>query len=70
MRIISQNGYNFPYEHIVMILDGKTIIARPISDMSGRFWTLGTYKSEERAEDVFRAIYKVFPMELIEMPDE
>ena len=70
MRIISQNGYNFPYEHIVVILDGKTIIARPISDMSGRFWTLGTYESEERAKYVFRAIYKVYPSEFIEMPDE
>lgn len=70
MRIISQNGYNFPYEHIVMILDGKTIIARPISDMSGRFWPLGTYKSEERAEDIFKSIYKALPRQFIEMPDE
>lgn len=70
MRIISQNGYNFPYENIVMILDGKTIIARPISNMSGRFWTLGTYESEERALDVFNAIYNLYPTKFFKMPDE
>lgn len=70
MRIISQNGYNFPYEHIAVILDGKTIIARPISDMGGRFWPLGTYESEERALDVFNAIYNLYPTKFFKMPDE
>ena len=70
MRIISQNGYDFPYEQIVVILDGKTIVARPISDMGGRFWPLGTYGSEERAEDVFNAIYMIRYRDYVRMPDE
>ena len=70
MRIISQNRHNFPYEQIVVILDGKTIVARPISDMGGRFWPLGTYGSEERAFDVFNAIYNLYPTKFFKMPDE
>lgn len=56
MRIISQNGMDFPYEHIVVILDGCAVICRPISNMGGRYYHLGTYTSEERAEEVFRDI--------------
>lgn len=56
MRIISQNGMDFPYEHIVVIVDGCNVICRPISDMAGRYYHLGTYTSEERAEEVFRDI--------------
>src|SRR5699024_3899010 len=50
MRIISQNGMDFPYEHVVVILDGCAVICRPVSDMSGRYYTLGTYKTENRAK--------------------
>lgn len=56
MRIISQNGMDFPYEHIVVILDGKNVICRPISNMGGRYYPIGKYASEERAEEVFQDI--------------
>lgn len=58
MRIISQNGMDFPYEHIVVILDGCAVICRPVSDMGGRYYPLGAYKTEERARDVFSSINK------------
>ena len=58
MRIISQNGMDFPYEHIVVILDVCAVICRPVSDMSGRYYTLGTYKTENRAKSVFQSIHR------------
>lgn len=58
MRIISQNGMDFPYEHIVVILDGRNVICRPVSNMAGRYYPLGAYKTEERAQDVFRSIHR------------
>lgn len=56
MRIISQNGYDFPYEQVVVIVDGKDVICRPISDMGGRYYLLGHYDTEERAQEVFSNI--------------
>lgn len=58
MRIISQNGMDFPYEYVVVILDGCAVICRPVSDMNGRYYPLGAYKTEERASDVFRSIHR------------
>lgn len=58
MRIISQNGMDFPYEHIVVILDGCAVICMPVSKMEGRYYHLGAYATEERAEEVFSAINK------------
>lgn len=60
MRIISQNGMDFPYEHIVVILDGRNVICRPVSNMAGRYYPLGAYKTEERAQDVFSSINKSY----------
>lgn len=60
MRIISQNGMDFPYEHIVVILDGGNVICRPVSNMAGRYYPLGAYKTEERAQDVFSSINKSY----------
>ena len=57
MRIISQNGYDFPYEQIVVIVNENRVICRPISDMGGRYYLLGHYDTEERAQEVFRELH-------------
>lgn len=60
MRIISQNGYDFPYEQVVVIVDEKDVICRPISDMRGRYYLLGHYDTEERAQEIFNSINKSY----------
>lgn len=56
MRIISQNLMDFPYGQIVVAVDDNKVICRPVNDMGGRYYTLGIYRDEERAEEVFNAI--------------
>lgn len=56
MRIISQNLMDFPYEQIVVAIDDNKVICRPVNDMGGRYYTLGVYRDEERAEEVLGEI--------------
>lgn len=58
MRIISQDGMDFPYEHIVVILDGRNVVCRPVSNMGGRYYPLGVYKTNDRALNVFQSIHR------------
>ena len=52
MRVISQNGMDFPYEQIVVFMDEGNIRCYLCNNSSGRFWTLGVYSSEEKADKV------------------
>ena len=73
MRIISQNGYDFPYEKIVVILDRNSVICRTISDMNRRYYFLGQYDTDERAKEVFIELhdYVIYEREqkMFFMPD-
>lgn len=56
MRIISQNGMDFPYEQIVVFIDENKVACLPVSNMGGRYYLLGEYESCERAAEVFNKI--------------
>lgn len=60
MRIISQNLMDFPYGQIVVAVDDNKVICRPVNEMGGRYYTLGIYRDEERAEEVFCEIIEHF----------
>ena len=50
MRVISQTFMDFPYEHIVVFVDDNKVCCRPVNDMSGRYYLLGEYETNERAQ--------------------
>lgn len=60
MRIISQNGYDFPYEQILVYLDERKICCKSISKPEGRYFLLGEYDTKERAKEVFREIQRTY----------
>lgn len=74
MRIISQNGCDFPYEHIVVIIDGNYVKCKPVSDVSVKSCSLGLYNTEERAQEVFKELHDYISYEdepkMFYMPDE
>ena len=57
MRVISQNGMDFPYEQMVAFADEGNIRCYLCNDSSGRFWTLGVYSSEEKADKVLKMMH-------------
>lgn len=49
MRVISQSGmFDFPYEQIVVCMDGNNVIARFVCIEKSNL--LGSYSTEEKAE--------------------
>ena len=66
MRIISQNGMDFPYEHIVVFSEGKYVQAKMVSNPNF-VYVLGIYKSTQRAMDVTDVIRKFY---LRKAPDQ
>lgn len=75
MRIISQNGMDFPYDHIVVSIDDNKVICNMSNNMSRRF-LLGKYKCFGTAYEVFCMIHDAFLDKLpgqscvFEMPEE
>ncbi len=57
MRIISQTGCDFPYDQIVVMVDGESVKCKPASDFMGRHDLLGVYDTEDRAREVFNEIH-------------
>lgn len=57
MRVISQAFMDFPYEQIVIFVDDNKVCCRVVSDMNGRYYLLGEYEINERAQEVFKNIY-------------
>ena len=51
MRILLQNGHDYPYESIIIFSDGKYVMARLVSNPSFEF-VIGMYKTAQRAMDV------------------
>lgn len=58
MRVISQTFMDFPYEQIVVFVDDNRVCCRPVNDMSGRYYLLGEYKTNERAQEIFKNLHK------------
>lgn len=51
MRVISQNEqFDFPYGQIVITCDGNRVTCKPAHEMSGRYYLLGEYSTEEKAQ--------------------
>lgn len=58
MRVISQTFMDFPYEQIVVFVDDNKVSCRIVNDMNGRYYLLGEYKTNERAQEVFKNIHE------------
>lgn len=59
MRIISQNGMDFPYDSIIVFSEGKYVQAKMVNNPNF-VYVLGIYKSTQRAmgvTDVIREFY-------------
>lgn len=59
MRILSQDGYDYPYDSIIVLSEGKYVQAKLVNNPSS-VYVLGTYKSTQRAMDVTDAIREFY----------
>ena len=72
MRIISQNGCDYPYESIAISYDDRIISARPISDMKNGY-VLAGYSTREKVEKAMQLLHEAytgapFIMKNVEVP--
>ena len=72
MRVISQNGCDYPYESIVLSVRDGIIYARPISNMDKRYF-LAKYSTQEKAEKAMQMLHEAytgapFIMKNVEVP--
>ena len=72
MRIISQNGCDYPYESIAISHGDGIIYARPISNMDKRYF-LAKYSTQEKAEKAMQMLHEAytgvpFIMKNVEVP--
>lgn len=59
MRIIDQNGCDYPYESIVISHGDGMIYARPVSNMEKQYF-LARYSTEEKAEKAMLLLHKIY----------
>ena len=59
MRIISQDGCDYPYESIVISHDDGIICARLISNMDKRYF-LAKYSTQEKAEKAMQMLHEAY----------
>lgn len=57
MRIIDQNGCDYPYESIAISYGDGIIYARPISNMDKRYF-LAKYSTPEKAEKAMQKLHE------------
>lgn len=55
MRILSQDGWDYPYGSIIVFSEGRCVQAKMVSNPNF-VYVLGIYKSTQRAMDVADAI--------------
>lgn len=72
MRIIDQNGCDYPYESIAISYGDGIIYARPISNMDKRYF-LAKYSTQEKAEKAMQLLHEAytgapFIMKNVEVP--
>ena len=73
MRIISQNGCDYPYESIAISHGDGIIYARPISNMDKRYF-IAQYSTQEKAEKAMQMLHEAytgvpFIMKNVEVPE-
>ena len=59
MRIIDQNGCDYPYESIAISHGDGIIYARPISDI-GKRYLLAEYSTQEKAEKAMQMLHEAY----------
>lgn len=73
MRIIDQNGCDYPYESIVISHGDGMIYARPVSNMEKRYF-LARYSTEEKAEKAMQKLHECYTgvllMQNVSLPEE
>lgn len=74
MRVISQNGCDYPYESIVISHDDGIICARLISNMDKRYF-LAKYSAQEKAEKAMQMLHEAYTgapliIKNIEVPED
>lgn len=73
MRIIDQNGCDYPYESIVISHGGGIIYARPVSNMEKQYF-LARYSTEEKAEKAMQKLHECYTgvllMQNVSFPDD
>ena len=74
MRIIDQNGCDYPYESIAISYGDGIIYARPISNMDKRY-LIAQYSTQEKAEKAMQMLHEAYTgvpliIKNIEVPDD
>lgn len=59
MRILSQDGCDYPYDSIIVFSEGKYVQAKMVSNPNF-VYVLGIYKSIQRAMDVTDVIRELY----------
>ena len=72
MRIIDQNGCDYPYESIAISYGDGIIYARPISNMDKRY-LIAQYSTQDKAEKAMQMLHEAytgapFAMKNVEVP--
>ena len=72
MRVISQNGCDYPYESIAISYDDGIIYARPISNMDKRY-LIAQYSTQDKSEKAMQMLHEAytgapFVMKNVEVP--
>ena len=73
MRVINQNGRDYPYESIVISHGDGMIYARPVSNMEKRYF-IAQYSTQEKAEKAMQMLHEAyagapFIMKNVEVPE-
>ena len=73
MRIISQNGCDYPYESIAISYGDGIIYARPVSNMDKRY-LIAQYSTQEKAEKVMQKLHECYTgvllMQNVSLPED
>ena len=72
MRVISQNGCDYPYESIAISHGDGIVYARPISNMDKRY-LIAQYSTQDKAEKAMQMLHEAytgapFIMKNVEVP--
>lgn len=59
MRIIDQNGCDYPYESIAISYGDGIIYARPISNMDKRY-LIAQYSTQDKAEKAMQTLHEAY----------
>ena len=62
MRIIDQNGCDYPYESIAISYGDGIIYARPISNMDKRY-LIAQYSTQDKAEKAMQKLHEAYAPE-------